>query len=962
VSQAIHDLVSSLPDVYAIEREIGRGGMAVVFLARDRRLGRQVAIKVLKPEVARQLGSSRFLREIEIVGRLTHPHILPLLDSGESGEVLWYVMPYVEAGSLNSLLKREGSLPVERAVQIAGDVAAALAWAHGHDVIHRDIKPANILLEGDEAIVGDFGLARAIHVAAGDSLTSGGLALGTPAYMSPEQADPGAVLDGRCDVYSLGCTLYEMLAGQPPFLGASSQAIIAQHLGGPVPSIRVLRPLVPSWLEEAVLRSLAKVPADRFQSAEEFAEALKERKPPSLRRRPRRTGLLIAALVVVLVLAGVLGRRMFRGSPALDKNLVAVTPFEAFDPGLALWREGMVDILSSNLDGAGQLRSVSPSVVIRDWHGRADNATALRLARSKGAGLVVLGRLLRSSGDSVRADVVLLDVGSGRRLGDIEQRESVARMDRLGDSLTVEILQQAGQTSEPGTGRLSSLGAASLPALKAYLQGEHYLRQASWDSALSWYSAAVQADSAFALALWRTQMAMAWLNWGLQDPAGDAFALRAGAFNHGLAPRESLLITVDSLWSSLSADDSLVWQRTRRVFSTLDEAVRRYPTDPFVWFQVGDARYHLAPPLDYTMRQSLDAFDRAIALDSGFAVAYLTHPVQLAMILGGVSEARRYTRGYLRISTPGVEDSAVRLSDHLMAAGSLSAPEIEPLVRTASSGVLYRAASTLDMWFDSSETAVRLARLMVQGRARSPDWGDEGVLRLRLARLLAQRGHLERAYDEFKPLIDHRDPGDENLELFTELALLGVIPADSARQVFHDWLRSSPRGAIFALPWWSQVGDTAALRRAAAVQDFLAAAGETPARRQLARYGAAAAHAYEALARGDTSGAAAGFAALPDSLCQDCYLDWKTHATLLLQRHEPDEARRLLTRVVTFAWTVPSYAGASLLLGRAEESRGARAAARRAYRATAEAWANADSSLTPQVDEARKALARLPPT
>lgn len=961
MSQGIQDLVGSLPNVYAIEREIGRGGMAIVFLANDRRLGRQVAIKVLKPEIARQLGADRFLREIEIVGHLTHLHILPLLDTGQSGEALWYVMPYVEGGSVSSLLKREGSLPVERAVQIAGDVAAALSWAHNHGIIHRDIKPANILLEGEEAIVADFGLARAIHIAGGDSLTSGGLVVGTPAYMSPEQADPEAVLDGRCDVYSLGCTLYEMLAGQPPFLGATSQAIIAQHLGGPVPSIRVLRPSVPAWLDEAVLKSLAKIPADRFKSAEEFAAALKERTASSRRQTLRRTGAVLATLLV-LVMAGVLGRLAFRPSTALDENLVAVAPFEAFDPGLALWREGMVDILSSNLDGAGPLRSVSPSVVIRDWHGRADNATALRLARSAGAGLVVVGRLLRSSGDSVRANVVLLDVASGRRLGEIEDRESLARMDRLGDSLTVAILQHAGQTFEPGTGRLSSLGTASLPALKAFLQGEHFLRQASWDSALSRYSAAVQADSSFALALWRTQMAMAWLNWGLQDPAGDAFALRAGAFNHGLAPRESLLITVDSLWSSLSADDSLVWQRTRRVFTTLDEAIRRYPTDPFVWYQVGNARYHLAPPLDYTMRQSLDAFDRAIALDSGFAVAYLTHPVQLAMALGGVNDARRYTRGYLRISTPGVEDSAARLSDHLMAAGSLSSPETEPLVRTASAEVLYRAASTLDMWFDSSETAVRLARLMVQERPRSPEWGDERVLRLRLARLLAQRGHLKRAYHEFAPLIDHRAPGDENLELFTELALLGIVKADSARQVFHDWLRSSPRGAIFALPWWAQVGDTAALRQAAAVQDSLAKAGDTPARRELARYGVAAARAYEALARADSSGAAARFAALPDSLCQDCYLDWTTHAMLLLQSREPREARQLLTRVVTFAWTVPTYAGASLLLGRAQESLGDRAAASRAYRVTAEAWANADSSLMPQVDEARKALTRLRPS
>jgi eukaryotic-like serine/threonine-protein kinase len=953
----MQDLVGYLPDVYAVDREIGRGAMAVVYLARDRRHDRNVAIKVLKQELARQLGADRFLREIQIVGSLSHPHILPLLDSGESGETFWYVMPYVEGEPLSSLLRREGALPVERAVAIARDVAGALNWAHGHGIIHRDIKPANILLEGDDAIVADFGLARAIQIAGGERITSSGLVVGTPAYMSPEQADPGAELDGRSDLYSLGCTLYEMLAGQPPFLGSSGQAILAQHMAAPTPSLRVLRPSVPDWLNDVVLKSLAKVPADRFDSAASFAATLERGKPAAPRRRMR-TGGVVAALLAVL-LAGMLGRGLFHQTAPLDKNLVAVVPFEAFDPELALWHEGVVDILSSNLDGAGPLRSVSPSTVIRDWHGRADNATALRLARSKGAGLVVVGRLLRSSGDSVRANVVLLDVTSGQRLGEIEQRESLTRMDRLCDSVTVAILRQAGLALEPGTRRGSSLGTASLPALKAFLQGEHFLRQASWQSALTSYTAAVEADSSFALALWRKAMAMAWLNWGLQDPEGDEVALRAGAFNHGLAPRESLLITVDSLWSSLSADDSLVWQRTRRVFSTLDEAARRYPTDPFVWYQLGAARYDLAPPLDYTMQQSLDAFDRAIALDSGFAVAYLTRPVQLALVLAGVAEARRYTRGFLRVSTPGVEDSAARMSDLLMQSRRGPSRETQALLRGASAEVLYRAASTLDMWFDSSETAVQLARLMVQGRPRSPEWGDEKVLRLRFARLLAQRGHLERAYAEFRPLIERRSPGDENLELFTELALFGILPPDSARQVFGDWLRHSPRGALFALPWWAQMGDTLSLSVAAEVQDSLARAGDSPAHRELARYGLLAARAYQALARGDSGSAAAQFATMPDSLCQGCYLDWQTHAVLLLQAHQLQDARRLLTRVVTFAWTVPSYASASLLLGRIEEGLGNKAAARRAYQATADAWANADPMLWPQVAEARNALVRL---
>jgi len=249
----------------------------------------------------------------------------------------------------------------------------------------------------------------------------------------------------------------------------------------------------------------------------------------------------------------------------------------------------------------------------------------------------------------------------------------------------------------------------------------------------------------------------------------------------------------------------------------------------------------------------------------------------------------------------------------------------------------------------------------VQSGTRSPLWGDDQVLRLRLARLLAQRGHLQESWTVLRGLIDRRSPDDENLELFTELALLGVVPADSAGQVFRGWLRTSPRGAIFALPWWARLRDGAALKQAAEVQESLAVHGETPARRQLARYGAAAALAYAALARADTSGAIARFAALPDSLCQDCYLDWKTHAELLLRTDQPRPAERLLTRVVTFAWTVPTYAAASLLLGTAAERLGNPAAAAHAYQATADAWVNADRTLGPEVEQARSALARLQP-
>src|SRR5437867_1641332 len=232
-------LQAALADRYTIERELGRGGMATVYLAQDLKHHRKVAIKVLKPELAAALGPERFLQEIEIAAGLTHPHILPLHDSGEATGLLYYVMPYVEGETLRNRLDRAGQLPVAEAVQIVREVADALSHAHSHDVVHRDIKPENILLEAGHAVVSDFGIARAIRAAAGASLTATGLAVGTPAYMSPEQAAGDSVLDGRSDVYALGCVLYEMLAGEPPFAVRAAERIASENTDATPATLRV---------------------------------------------------------------------------------------------------------------------------------------------------------------------------------------------------------------------------------------------------------------------------------------------------------------------------------------------------------------------------------------------------------------------------------------------------------------------------------------------------------------------------------------------------------------------------------------------------------------------------------------------------------------------------------------------------------------------------------------------------
>src|SRR5947208_3947562 len=267
-------LQAALADRYTIERELGRGGMATVYLAQDRKHHRQVAIKVLKPELAAALGPERFLREIDTAARLNHPHILPLHDSGEAAGLLYYVMPYVEGETLRDRLSRDKQLPLGDALQIAREVADALSYAQSHDVVHRDLKPENILFEAGHAVVTDFGIARAITAAGGEKLTGTGIAVGTPAYMSPEQAAASARVDERSDIYNLGCVLYEMLAGQPPYTGPSAESIVRQHLAAAPPRVSAMRAAVPPAIEQAIERALVKTPADRFATAAELVEAL----------------------------------------------------------------------------------------------------------------------------------------------------------------------------------------------------------------------------------------------------------------------------------------------------------------------------------------------------------------------------------------------------------------------------------------------------------------------------------------------------------------------------------------------------------------------------------------------------------------------------------------------------------------------------------------------------------------
>ena len=301
-------LSAALADRYRIERELGAGGMATVYLAHDLRHERDVAIKLLHPDLGAALGHERFLTEIRTTARLQHPHILPLLDSGNAAGQLYYVMPLVTGETLRARLDREVQLPVDDALRVSREVADALAYAHSLGVIHRDIKPENILLQNGHAIVADFGIALAVQQAGGQRLTQTGLSLGTPQYMSPEQATGERVIDARSDIYALGAVTYEMLVGEPPFTGPSVQAIVARVMTEEPRGLIVQRKAIPVGVEEAVLRALEKLPADRFSSAAEFGAALGSggatTQSPRARIGPKRDTRLIALMSVLLLTLG----------------------------------------------------------------------------------------------------------------------------------------------------------------------------------------------------------------------------------------------------------------------------------------------------------------------------------------------------------------------------------------------------------------------------------------------------------------------------------------------------------------------------------------------------------------------------------------------------------------------------------------------------------------------------------
>ena len=532
---------------YSIERELGQGGMATVFLAQDVRLGRAVAIKLLDPALTSTIGVERFLREIAITARLNHPHILSLIESGQEGGLVYYVMPHIEGESLRDRLRREPPVSVGGAAWIAREVADALTYAHGRGVIHRDIKPENILLSDGHAWVADFGIARAIETCAdsvGKALTLTGLPIGTPAYMSPEQVEGRPDVDGRSDVYSLGCVLFEMLVGRPPFLGRSARAVMQQHVATPPPSLAELRPDLSPQLKTAVERAISKDPLERFQTAKAFGEELqliaasevagqatppdahagaaaRGTKPaaPEIAGRGSRSGTLLlasAGLAAVALAASTLfpwkpasrardpaaapGADSVAAVPAADyRSSIAVMPLAKYsaDSQSAFLSEGITEEIIAQLAGIRGLKVISrTSVVALAQKG----LTVPQIAETLGVQHVLEGSVQRA-GDRIRITLQLIDARTDGHLWAESYDRSLKDVIALRREIAGKVAGALAMAVPGIEGGPAGETVETSAAYEAYLRGSYWLGRTSpegLDQAITAFEEATRLDSAYA--------------------------------------------------------------------------------------------------------------------------------------------------------------------------------------------------------------------------------------------------------------------------------------------------------------------------------------------------------------------------------------------------------------------------------------------------------------------------------
>ena len=975
------NLQAALSASFTLGRELGGGGMSRVFLAKDAAFDRDVVVKVLSPELAQALSVERFGREIALAAALQHANIVPVLSAGTTQDGLpFYLMPFIEGSSLRDLVAGQTQLPIADVLLVLNDVTRALVYAHGRGVVHRDIKPDNVMLSGGAALVTDFGIAKAMNSArasqVSDNLTRVGTSLGSPAYMSPEQGAGDPDTDHRTDLYALGAMAYELLTGRPPFGDRPAHAqFIAHVMEVPIP-VATLRPDVPEPLAHLVMQCLAKEPSERPQQATDVLERLADATlaarsgttgqhgapnasqqtmgPPAGARvkRVRGVRLAIAAglITVAAGLAWIVNDRM-RAPAGPDATLVAVMPFTVRDASLAVWREGMVDVLARSLDGAGALRTVSPSTSIAQSGSRADVTTATALGTKVGAGLVIFGELSPVGRDSVRARVALVDVKRAVVQQEIDVSGEVTRVDALADSVAIQLVRALGSTGALASGaRVTSIGTSSLPALKAYLHGLQFYRRGITDSARVAFDAAVAIDSLFALG-WRG-VASIYIRTGREAmPEAQAALDRAIRLRRGGSPRDSLLLHGDSLRLAVvrrtpTATDALdEIPALTALFATLTEATRRYPGDAELWLELGDAGYHFGEFAGRSDTIVLRDFRQAIALDSMLLVPYV-HAMSLALRAARFSDAAGFAREMVRLSAAPEQARYYRV----LATVLDSAPRFSAAARAALDTLPARYVAGVMQAIGVVPEATSLSQLLVvnqlQRLSLTPTLADSAAFGRALLLLQAQGG---KVFSTGSPLV---------LADRVQFALAGLVSTPPVHAEVSEALARQPISAGSALPLLSVARDTAAIKILVRVLDSVDVAVRAQGPRAVSQRGRAA-RGYLALARGDSAEALRDLLSLPMAMCEGAPCAVFTTARLLVRAGRDADAARFLDRALPK--NMSSALTPALMMLRAEvaERMTDRATARIWFQRVVAQWGTGATTVQPVVQAAQAGLTRM---
>ncbi len=786
MTEMLEKLDAALEGKYDVERQVGEGGMATVYLAHDLKHRRPVAIKVLRPELAASLGTKRFLQEVDIAARLQHPHIVPVYDSGEADGLLYYVMPFVEGESLRQRLQKGKRIRWSEALAITREVASALDYAHRQGIVHRDIKPANILISQGHAVVADFGIARAISSSGGAGITQAGMAVGTPWYMSPEQATGDPNVDGRTDVYALGCVLYEMLSGKPPYDGPTAQSIIAKVISAPVPKIEKLDEESPKHLQEALAKSLAKSPAERFQTGRELLAALAKDasgEVPVWDRARRWTVPALATAVVVLLIAFVFGRGgEGRASVVAGADVIAVLPFTASGADIQYLGEGMVDLLSTNLNGVGGIRTVDSRMVISTWKKRGgedglDLDGALAVGRDVNAGSVLLGSVVEA-GPSVRFNAELYTI-DGTEIGRVQLDGPADSVLPLVDSLSLQLLRTAWRSREPMPSlSVSGITSGSLNAIRAYLRGMQFYRGGLWDSAITAFTEAVQHDSTFALAHYHIASSQGWIS-GFGNVGASEALDAAVRLADRLPERDRTMLMAYQHFKNFEA----------AALDTMEAYVARYPNDAVGWHLLGDIRFHAQPLLGLAPEQQLEPFDRAIELDSTFGPAAV-HSAQLALLM---EDYERYQQYLALLSEGALQRQQLLLLGSLLSGDRDVVLSLLDSVAEHSPGDFQFVAAAV-RFLDPDVRAIAMQKFDSLITALSPQdnaWVQLGVVRWMA---LLGLGRVEDALTSPQMFVDAQNEGIQQLgyQLIINTAISGYTDPSEARVRLEQQLGNVP--------------------------------------------------------------------------------------------------------------------------------------------------------------------------